>query len=58
MVFLFFGYFWPCHVAYGSLVPRPGIEPVSPGVGARSLNHWTAREVPQWLKYLEENIIK
>ena len=28
------------------LSPPPGIEPVPPAVGARSLNHWTAREVP------------
>ena len=27
------------------LVPRPGIKPVPPEVEARSLNHWTAREV-------------
>ena len=28
------------------LVPRPGIEPVPPALGAQSPNHWTAREVP------------
>ena len=28
------------------LVPWPWIEPVSPALGARSLNHWTSREVP------------
>ena len=28
------------------LVPRPGINPVPPALEARSLNHWTAREVP------------
>ena len=38
--------FWPCPTACGILVPRPGIEPVPPAVEARSLNHWTAREVP------------
>ena len=27
-------------------VPRPGMEPTSPALEARSLNHWTAREVP------------
>ena len=27
------------------LVPWPGIQPVTPAVEARSLNHWTAREV-------------
>ena len=29
------------------LVPGPGIEPVPPAVEARSLKHWTAREVPR-----------
>ena len=28
------------------LVPRPGIEPGSPPLGAQSLSHWTTREVP------------
>ena len=27
------------------LVPWPGIEPMTPAVEARSLNHWTTREV-------------
>ena len=30
------------------LVPWPGIEPRSPALGARSLNHWTTREVPNF----------
>ena len=29
----------------GTLVPPPGIEPASPALEARSVNHWTAREV-------------
>ena len=29
------------------LVPQPGIEPGSPALGARSLTHWTTREVPR-----------
>ena len=33
-------------MACGILVPRTGIEPAPPAVEARSLNHWTAREVP------------
>ena len=33
-------------VACGILVPRPGVEPVPAAVEVRSLNHWTAREVP------------
>ena len=32
-------------VACRILVPRPGIEPVPPAVEGWSLNHWTAREV-------------
>ena len=34
-------------MACGILVPRPGLEPVPPPVEARSLNHWTGREVPE-----------
>ena len=29
------------------LVPSPGIEPGPPALGAQSLSHWTAREVPR-----------
>ena len=32
-------------LACGILVPQAGIEPVPPAVEARSLNHWTARNV-------------
>ena len=28
------------------LVPRPGIKPGPPILGAQSLSHWTTREVP------------
>ena len=28
------------------LVPRPGIEPGPPELGAQSLTHWTTRDVP------------
>ena len=41
-----FGFFWPCLAACWSLIPRPGVESVPPAVEARSLNHWTARDVP------------
>ena len=36
------------------LIPRPGIEPGPPALGARSLNHCATREVPQpvFLSYL------
>ena len=30
----------------GGLVPRPGIEPVPPALGAQNLPHWTTRELP------------
>ena len=33
-------------VACEILVPRPGIEPMSPALEVQSLNHWTTREVP------------
>ena len=39
-------FFCPHHASCGTLVPRPGIEPVLHAVEARSLNHWTAREAP------------
>ena len=32
--------------AHGILVLQPGIEPMHPALEARSLNHWTAKEVP------------
>ena len=38
--------FWLCPLAYGILVPRPGIKPVPSAVETWSSNHWTAREVP------------
>ena len=42
----FFFFFWPCHAACGILVPPPGIETLPPILEARSLNYWTAGEVP------------
>ena len=44
----FFFFFATLCIAYGILVPRPGIEPMPAAVEAWSLNHWTAREVPFW----------
>ena len=32
-------------MAYGILVPRPGIEPTPPALEEWSLNHWTNKEV-------------
>ena len=37
--------FLACCMACGILVSRAGIEPLPPTVEARSLKHWTAREV-------------
>ena len=34
-----------CCTACWFLIPQPGTEPVLPAVEARSLDHWTAREV-------------
>ena len=51
--FLCFLFFWPRQAACGILVPRPGIKPVPPALGARSLNHWTAREVPNRVQVLD-----
>ena len=33
-------------MAYGILVPQPGIEPVPPALEAQRVNHWTTRDVP------------
>ena len=41
--------FWPHRVACGILAPQPGIKPVPRTVDVHSLNHWTAREVPNLL---------
>ena len=52
--------FWPCHEACGILVPRPGIEPLSPALEVQTVNHWTIREVlvfvclVHWLCSLEQ----
>ena len=42
-------------MACGILVPRPGIEPTLPALGAASLNHWTTREVPLLYILLKHN---
>ena len=33
-------------MAYGILIPPPGIEPKTHAVEAQSLNHWAARKAP------------
>ena len=55
--FELFSVFWPRGMAYRILVPRPGIEPAPPAVEARSLNHWTAREVPNLNYFLTALLI-
>ena len=40
-------------MACGILVPRLGIEPMSPAVEARSPNHWTIREVPKMENFIQ-----
>ena len=46
VVVVVFGFFWPCRVACGILVPRPGIELGPSAVKTQSPNHWTSREFP------------
>ena len=43
--------YWPCHVACGILVPQPGVEPAPPAVEVQSLNHWTTKEVPDFIVF-------
>ena len=38
-------FFWPCHTAFGSLVPWPVIRPMPPAMELLSLNHWSAWEI-------------
>ena len=33
-------------MGYGILVPRPGIEPMSPAITRQILNHWPTMEIP------------
>ena len=42
---------WPHHAACRILVPQPEIKPAPPVPGAQNLNHWTASEVPKFLKF-------
>ena len=46
--------FWPHRVAFGILVPQPGVELMPPAVEARSLNCRTTREIP-WYPLCESN---
>ena len=44
--FIFYSFIHFIHVAYGILVSPPGIQPEPLALEAKSLNHWTAKEVP------------
>ena len=57
LVFFSFFFFWPHYAACGILVPRPGIEPVPPALGAQSLNHWTTREVPLYWLFITKHYL-
>ena len=50
-LFIYLFIYWPHLVACGILVPWPRIEPVPPALEVWSLNHWTAREVPEVTLY-------
>ena len=43
--------FWLRHMACRLLGPQLGMEPMPSAVEAWSLNHWTTREVPEFLKW-------
>ena len=55
--FFFFGGGWPHLAACGILVLQPGIKPTPPAVGAQSLNHWPAREVPIFLSVFDPRLV-
>ena len=38
--------FWPCCMAWGILIPQPGMELVAPAEEVQSPNHWTAEKIP------------
>ena len=42
----FFVFLWLLHMAWGILVPQPGIKPRLSTVEVQSRNHWTTRELP------------
>ena len=45
LFYLIYLFFLLHPVAYRTLVPKPGIEPMPSAVKVLSLNHWTSREV-------------
>ena len=54
-------FFWLPHIACGTLVPWPGIEPISPALEvleAWSPIHWTTIEVPEDISKMLQYPIK
>ena len=51
MKFYYYHYFG--HAAYAILVPWPGIEPMALAVEVQSPNHWTTREVPVFILFID-----
>ena len=43
------------HIVYGILVHQWGIKLMRPALEAQSLNHWTARAVPEYLFVFQQN---
>ena len=57
LVLVYIFYFF-CHVAFGILVPSPGIKPGAPALRALSPNHWTTREVPILCSFKEHFVYR
>ena len=49
-IFLFSLVFGHAYIACGLLFPHPGIKPMLHTLEVYSFNHWTAREIPRFLK--------
>ena len=48
-LFFFFFLFWPLCAACQILVPQQGVQSMATAMEARGLNHWTSREVLEFL---------
>ena len=54
IIFVLFCFvFWPCHLACGILDIQSGTEHVPPPLEGWTLNHWTTREVPLFLSFIQ-----
>ena len=49
---------WLHRAACRIVIPLPGIKHVPPAAEAQSLNHWTAREVPEIFQFLSTHFFK